>query len=133
MMKKDDTIYLRHILDAIAKIEKYTVGIDYEIFIEDTQIQDSIIRQLEIIGEATKRFSDTFRDKYPHISWKKIAGMRDKLIHDYLGVDTDAIWDTVKDNIPDLREKVALIIEKIETNAGSPLPQTRMRTLLSVR
>ena len=82
-------------MDAISKVETYTDGINYERFIEDTQIQDSTIRQLEIMGEATKRISPTFRNKYPHIPWAKIAGMRDKLIRDYLGVDIDAVWDTV--------------------------------------
>jgi uncharacterized protein with HEPN domain len=115
-MKKDDTIYLRHILDAIVKIEKYTKDIDYKRFIEDTQIQDSVIRQLEIIGEATKHLSDTFRDKYPSIPWKKIAGMRNKLIHDYFGVDIDAVWNTVKDDIPKLKEEVSLIIGEIGIN-----------------
>lgn len=94
-MKKDNTIYLRHILDAISKIETYTDEIDYKRFMKDTQIQDSTIRQLEIMGEATKHLSAAFRNKYPHIPWAKIAGMRDKLIRDYLGVDIDAVWDTV--------------------------------------
>jgi len=83
MMKKDDTVYLRHILDAILKIEEYSKRVNYESFIEDTLIQDGVIRQLEIIGEATKRLSSALRGKYADLPWKDIAGMRDKLIHDY--------------------------------------------------
>jgi len=81
-MKSDESIYLQHILDAIAKIEEYLQGLDEEIFYQQTLVQDGVIRQLEIIGEAVKRLSDQLRDKYAHIPWQDIAGMRDKLIHE---------------------------------------------------
>jgi Uncharacterized conserved protein len=113
-MKKRDTIYLRHILDAISRIEEYTEGIEYENFMEDHLTQDGIIRQIEILGEATKRLSDEIREKYPDIPWKDIAGMRDKLIHDYLGVDMDAVWGTVEGDIPLLKNKLKDLIEKGE-------------------
>ncbi len=111
-MKKGDTAYLRHILDAISRIEEYTKGIEYEDFMENHLIQDGVIRQIEIIGEATKRLSDEIREKQPNIPWKDMAGMRDKLIHDYLGVDIDAVWDTVERDIPLLKNKLKYLIEK---------------------
>ena len=86
-MKKDELIYINHILDCIDKIQNYTDKINKDEFLNKPIIQDAVIRNLEIIGEATKHLTQEFRSKYPEIEWKKIAGMRDKLIHDYIGVD----------------------------------------------
>ena len=105
-MSKDETVYIRHILDAISRIERYLTGISYEQFDKDTLIQDGVIRQLEIVGEASKRLSDNTKANYEDVPWKDIAGMRDKLIHDYLGTDIKAVWDTAKDDIPILKSKL---------------------------
>lgn len=112
MMKKGDAVYLKHIRDAISRIEEYTKAVGYDDFIKNNLIQDGAIRQLEIIGEATKRLSTEFKNKYPHIAWKDIAGMRDKLIHDYFGVDLDAVWDTVKKDISVLKKEVKKILSE---------------------
>jgi uncharacterized protein with HEPN domain len=105
-VSKDETVYIKHILDAIARIERYLTGISYEQFNEDTLIQDGVIRQLEIIGEASKRLSDGSKANYEDVPWKDIAGMRDKLIHDYLGTDIKAVWDTAKDDVPILKSRL---------------------------
>jgi uncharacterized protein with HEPN domain len=86
-MKHDEKVYLQHILDAISRIEEYLQGIDEGTFSQRPLIQDGVIRQLEIIGEAVKRISSELRERYSHIPWQDIAGTRDKLIHHYFGVD----------------------------------------------
>ena len=111
-MKKDDLVYLKHIRDAIGRIGEYTHRADKRKFIKTPLIQDGVIRQIEIIGEATKNLSGKTKEKYPDIPWKDIAGMRDKLIHDYFGVDLDAVWSTVKKDIPKLNEQIKKILNK---------------------
>ena len=90
-MIKDDSIYLAHILISISKILKYSSGKEYADFIKDEMIQDAIIRHIEIIGEASNRVGDELKKKYSDIPWIDIRGMRNKLIHDYFGVDADEV------------------------------------------
>jgi len=113
-MRKDDLLYLKHILDAIFRIEEYTNNVNSETFPRNNLLQDGGIRQIEIIGEATKRLSKDIRKQYSKIPWKDIAGMRDKLIHGYFGVDVDAVWDTVQKDIPSLKNDVKNIIVFLE-------------------
>ncbi len=88
---KEDRAYLKHIQDGIATINRY-VSVGYQEFMAHSHWQDATIRQLEIIGEATKRLSPDIRARYPHIPWRRIAGLRDVLVHNYMGVDIDAVW-----------------------------------------
>ena len=84
---KDDAVFLKHIHDSINQIEEYVDGMGFEDFVTSKLVQDGVVRQLEIIGEATKHLSPELREKYPKTPWEDIAGMRDKLIHHYFGVD----------------------------------------------
>ena len=111
-MIKDDSIYLKHIMDAIERIGEYTSDMMYEEFSENHLVQDGVIRQIEIIGEAAKRLSEGTKDMDRSIPWKDVIGMRNKLIHDYFGVDIDAVWDTVEKDIPLLKAKMQPLLDR---------------------
>ena len=111
-MTRDETAYLRHILDAIGKIETYLHGIDHTAFASQSLIQDGVVRQLEIIGEAVKHLSSNLKAHYPRIPWRDIAGMRDKLIHQYFGVDLQQVWLTATEDLPMLKATILEISAK---------------------
>ena len=103
--------YVRDILDSLLKIQSYTAA-GREVFMSSDQCQDAVIRRIEIIGEATKRLDKNFTTQYPDVPWKDMAGMRDKLIHDYVGVDLARVWETVEKDLPVLRKRLAAILER---------------------
>ena len=108
-----DITYLEHIKDSIEKIYAYTERLSEKDFQESTLVQDAVVRQLEIIGEATKRISGEIKQQYPEVPWKDMAGMRDVLIHDYINVEIDIVWKTVVDYLPSLLGRVKKIIEEL--------------------
>jgi uncharacterized protein with HEPN domain len=110
---KAESVYLRHIRDAILKIEAY-VAVGRERFMAESQWQDATIRQLEVIGEATKQLSEELRSKHNVIPWRRIAGMRDVLIHDYMGVDLNAVWEVTQRDLPKLKHEVEAILQQSE-------------------
>ena len=105
-----DRTYLLHIQDAILRIEEYA-SVGREEFFAKTHWQDAIIRQLEIVGEASKRLSEELRSTNPAVPWRRVCGLRDVLIHNYMGVDLEAVWSVVESGIPGLKETVAKLLE----------------------
>ncbi|WP_455388508.1 HepT-like ribonuclease domain-containing protein [Petrachloros mirabilis] len=105
-MKKDDTLYLIHIGECIGRIESYTRGMDEEGFLAAEMVQDAVIRNLQTLAESTQRLSARAKESRPEIGWYKIAGFRNILVHDYLGVDLQRVWDIVQNDLPVLKSAV---------------------------
>lgn len=110
MSKKDYKIYLRHIVDCMDSIQSYAGEMSNEDFRANKMVQDAVIRNLEIIGEAAKQIPEDIRRKYSGIEWKKMAGLRDVLIHNYMGVDLDEVQKIVSARLPRLRAALKAIL-----------------------
>jgi len=110
-MKKKAKIFLLHILNSIEKIEKFTDSISEKQFLKSEIVQDAVIRRLEIIGEAVKNLSKSFKEKYRIVEWKKIAGTRDNLIHEYFGVDLKLTYRILKKDLPKLKKQISDILK----------------------
>lgn len=111
-MTRDLTIFLQDILTSIKLIEKRMKNVSYQEFISDIDLQDMVIRRIEIIGEAVRNLPSEFRREHREIDWKSPADMRSVLIHGYFGVDLKIVWDTAVNDLPKLKEQVKKILEK---------------------
>jgi uncharacterized protein with HEPN domain len=110
-MPRDFKAYLEVVLDAAAKIRDYTAGLTLETFRKDPRTIDAVVRNLEIIGEAIKNVPQEVRSQHPEVMWRRVAGLRDLLIHQYFGIDYEIIWDLVRHRLPVLEDQVRTIRE----------------------
>ncbi|HYO14910.1 MAG TPA: DUF86 domain-containing protein [Thermoanaerobaculia bacterium] len=106
---KDDLLYLIHIRECIARIEEYTQE-GRDLFLEDTKTQDAVLRNLQTLAESTQRLSENIKDAHPEINWRGIAGLRNILVHDYLGVSLPRIWEIVEEFVPGLKRMVDALL-----------------------
>ena len=111
-MQKDNIVYIKHILDAINRIESYVDGLDDYEFLDDwhTMTRSATVRDLEIIGEATNKLDPNFRNKYPQIPWRDMIDTRNKVIHDYMMVDYELVWDIVMKDLPNLKSDLEKLL-----------------------
>jgi uncharacterized protein with HEPN domain len=109
--QRDYLLFLEDIVAAIIRIEEYTENLEQASFLRSNLIQDAVIRNFEVIGEAVKHVPQRVRQQYPRVEWNEAAGFRDVLIHDYFGIDVDSIWDTVCNNLPLFKKHVMEVLQ----------------------
>jgi uncharacterized protein with HEPN domain len=108
-MKRDVRLFIGDILESITNIESFLKDISKESFLNNKLIQSAVVRELEVIGEATKNIPNSFREKYDEVSWRKIASTRDKIIHGYFGVNYEVVWEIIKKDLPMLKKQMRKI------------------------
>ncbi|MGA9350156.1 MAG: DUF86 domain-containing protein [Anaerolineae bacterium] len=113
---KNDAVYLHHILDAINRIEQYLAGVSYDRFLQDVLLQDGVVRQMEIIGEAARNVSKDLQNAHPELPWGKMIGVRNILTHAYFRVDLFIVWDTAQSDLPRLKQQIEQLLEEMGEN-----------------
>lgn len=119
----DERARLLHAIEAVDAIQRYTAD-GREAFFTDSKTQDAVIRNIEVLGQAVKGISDATRALEPEVPWRKIAGMRDVLIHEYFGVELGLVWDVVENELPVLRPQLEHLSEHLEAEADTESPST---------
>ena len=114
--RRDYILFIEDILTCIEKIERYTSNVSFEEFCGNDMAVDAVIRNFEIIGEAVKTIPEEIKKKYADVEWKEAAGFRDVLIHDYFGIDLEAVWDTLRNNIPSFKKQVVKVLKSEKTS-----------------
>ena len=110
-MKENDEVYLSHIVDAIERIEEYCQGVSRQKFLKNKMVAAATVRELEIIGEAARNVSREFRKMNPELPWEQMTGTRNRLIHEYFGVDLEIVWQTIIQDLPNLKNSVKHLLE----------------------
>jgi len=113
-MKRDYKLFIKDIISAMKSIEEFVEGLSLDEVREDDKTSSAVIRKFEIIGEATKHVPEDLKEKYPDIPWKRMAGMRDRLIHAYFGVDYRLVWEAIKIDIPELKPRLQQVLAELE-------------------
>lgn len=113
-MKRDYKLFLKDIIDAMDAIERFIEGMELDDLIKDDKTSSAVMRKFEILGEAARNIPDWMREKYPQIPWKRMAGMRDRLIHGYFGIDYKLVWDAIKIEIPKVKPEFQKILKDLE-------------------
>lgn len=111
-MIRDPLIYIQDMLESINNINEDTTGLLISDFTQKRIVQQAVVRNIEIIGEATQKLPDYFKDRYPTIPWRKIAAMRNKVIHEYFGLKLDVIWKTIQDDLPELKKELEQVLKE---------------------
>lgn len=114
-MKRDYKLYLKDILSAMESVQMFVKGMSYEEFSDDDKTTSAVIKKFEIIGEATKQIPEAVKQKYPEIPWKEMAGMRDRLVHFYFGIDYKLVWESIKKRIPKVKPLINKILKELSS------------------
>ena len=118
-MKRDYRLYLEDMLETMDKIERYTHGLTFEQFSGDDKTVDAVIRGFTILGEAAKNIPASLRTKHADVPWKDIAGMRDKLVHEYFGIQYEVVWETIRNRLPPLRSLIEAMLKDMNEKTGN--------------
>ena len=113
-MKRDYRLFLKDIVESCKYIQEFVEGIDFEQFLQDEKTSSAVIRKFEIVGEAAKNIPNSITEKYLHVPWRDMAGMQDRLIHGYFGVDYNIVWETIKTDLPLLISAISQILTDLE-------------------